>query len=57
MDIKRNIFESSAKMPASYEPCAVPMPQSTESIRPLPQGYNPYQSDVRHAPSPRIGDK
>ena len=55
MEIKRNIFESPAKMPPRYEPCAVPFTQEDTSDRPLP-GHMKTGNDVVHARSPRVGE-
>ena len=56
MEIKRNIFESSARMPASYAPIAPPMTKT--DANPVWSGM-PSQPDssVRHAPIPRIGEQ
>ena len=56
MDIKRNIFESSAKMPAAYNAFAVPM-LASDLNSPLPTYYPHVDANVRHAPIPRIGEQ
>ena len=56
MDIKRNIFQSSARMPATYGAFAVPMTAS-DLNSPLPTFYPKVESSVRHAPIPRIGEQ
>jgi hypothetical protein len=56
MEIKRNIFDSSAKMPASYEPVAVKMPTPGVNDPTLP-GHEKTDHSVVHARSPRVGDK
>ena len=56
MEIKRNIFDSPAKMPPAYEPCAVPFTPQDTSARPLP-GSRKTDNDVVHARSPRVGEK
>ena len=56
MEIKRNIFDSSAKMPASYEPVAVKMPEPYTNDRTLP-GHEKTAHDVVHARSPRVGEQ
>ncbi|MDE2099012.1 MAG: hypothetical protein KGL39_17290 [Patescibacteria group bacterium] len=57
MEIKRNIFQSSVKMPPRYEPCAVKMPEPNMPDRTLPGYENNDYSAVVHARSPRVGDK
>lgn len=59
MDIKRNIFESPAKMPKQYEPCAVPFSMEETNARPLPgmKLHEQDQADVVHVRSPRIGEQ
>ena len=56
LEIKRNIFKSSVKMPASYGNYAVPMVQG-DLNSPLPTFYPENEHSVRHAPCPRIGEK
>ena len=57
MEIKRNIFESRAKMPPAYEPCAVKMPEPRMPDRTLPGWELNDYSKVVHAPIPRIGEQ
>jgi len=55
---KRNIFESSARMPQRYESLAVPM--TPTDLNPMQQGPNPLlhpDANVRHKPIPRIGEQ
>ena len=56
MEIKRNIFDSSAKMPPVYEPVAVKMPEAGRNDRTLP-GHEKTANDVVHARSPRVGEQ
>lgn len=56
MEIKRNIFESSARMPATNGSFAVPMVASDPNS-PLPTYYPRVDANVRHAPIPRIGEQ
>lgn len=58
MEIKRNIFDSSARMPRRYEPVATAQVQDDAhaSFAKL-SGAVKYNHDVVHARSPRIGDK
>ena len=56
MEIKRNIFESSARMPTTYNAFAVPM-TPIDLNSPLPICYHRVDSSVRHAPIPRIGEQ
>jgi len=56
MEIKRNIFESPAKMPAGYQPVAVEMPEPNVNDRTLP-GHTKTDNHVVHARSPRVGEK
>ena len=56
MEIKRNIFESSARMPATYNAFAVPM-TAADINSALPTFYPRGDSNVRHAPIPRIGEQ
>jgi len=56
MEIKRNIFESSAKMSATYAAFAVPM-VAGDLNSPLPTYYPRVDVNVRHAPIPRIGEQ
>lgn len=55
LEIKRNIFQSSARMPKQYEPVATPMVQDDTDNAPLPQMKKTNHS-VLHARSPRIGE-
>ena len=56
MEIKRNIFESSVRMPGHYEPMAVPMcrEDTNSAYQSVNTGTN---SSVRHAPCPRVGEQ
>ncbi|MFA5897708.1 MAG: hypothetical protein WC829_01215 [Hyphomicrobium sp.] len=56
MEIKRNIFESSARMPARYELVGPPTEQADTPNRPM-VGLQMNDRDVRHAPIPRIGEQ
>jgi predicted transcriptional regulator len=56
MEIKRNIFESSAKMPAQYEPVAVPFSDKDTDFAKVP-GLGKTAHDVVHARSPRVGEQ
>jgi len=56
MEIKRNIFDSSAKMPPRYENVSVKLPEPGENDRTLP-GHTKTEHHVVHARSPRVGDK
>ena len=56
MDIKRNIFESPAKMPAQYEPVAVPFTQDDTPNQPM-VGLQRNDRNVVHARSPRVGEQ
>ena len=56
MEIKRNIFESPAKMPRVYEPVAVKMPEPMVNDMTLP-GHRKTDNDVVHARSPRVGEQ
>lgn len=56
MEIKRNIFDSSAKMPPRYEQVAVPFTHEDTSFAQVP-GLVKTEHSVVHARSPRIGDK
>ena len=56
MEIKRNIFESSAKMPPRYEPVAVPFCDEDTNFAKVP-GLGKTAHDVVHARSPRVGEK
>lgn len=56
MEIKRNIFESSTRMPPEYQCCAVKIPAPNASDRTLP-GHEKTDNDVVHARSPRVGEK
>ena len=55
---KRNVFESSARMPPRYESLAVPM--TPTDLNPMQQGASPLlhpDNNVRHAPIPRVGEQ
>lgn len=56
MEIKRNIFNPSARMPQRYEPVAVKLPEPGVNDYTLP-GHTKTDNSVGHARSPRIGDK
>ena len=56
MQIKRNIFDSSVKMPAKYENVAVYMTQEETPNQPM-VGLQKNDKNVVHARSPRIGEK
>lgn len=56
MEIKRNIFESPAKMPKQYEPCAVPLTQEDTPNQPM-VGLQKNSRDIVHARSPRVGEQ
>ena len=56
MEIKRNIFESPAKMPQTYEPCAVPFTQEDTPNPPM-VGLQKNDRNIVHARSPRVGEK
>ena len=56
MDFKRNIFQSSVKMPARYENVADEIPNPNEPDRTLP-GHVKTDFHVVHARSPRVGEK
>ncbi len=56
MEIKRNIFESSARMPPDYTAVSVKLPLPNVQDRTLP-GHETTDHNVVHARSPRIGDK
>ena len=56
MEIKRNIFDSSVRMPARYENVAVKMPEPGVNDRTLP-GHEHTEHSVVHARSPRVGEK
>lgn len=57
MEIKRNIFESSVRMPRTYEPIASPMEAGAPNAPYLVSNPAQVSANVRHAPSPRIGEK
>ena len=58
MDFKRNIFESSARMPAKNESVASLMvPQEAPYEMANLSGHVKTEQNVRHAPCPRIGEK
>ena len=56
MEIKRNIFDSSVKMPPRYEPVAVKMPEPGMNDSTLP-GHMKTDHSVVHARSPRVGEQ
>ena len=56
MDIKRNIFESSARMPQRYENVAVEMPEPNVNDPTLP-GHTNTNHHVVHARCPRVGEQ
>jgi hypothetical protein len=56
MEIKRNIFESSAKMPKRYESFAVPMTETDVNTIPWSCAVKP-DSSVKHARIPRVGEQ
>ena len=56
LEIKRNIFESPAKMPKRYEPCGVPLTQEDTPNQPM-VGLQPNDRNVVHARSPRVGEQ
>ena len=56
MEIKRNIFESSVKMPPRYENVAVPFTQD-DTNEPKLAGAVKTDHHILHARSPRVGDK
>ena len=56
LDIKRNIFDSSAKMPPRYEPVAVMLTQDDSPNRPV-VGCQTNDKNIVHARSPRVGEK
>ena len=56
MEIKRNIFESPAKMPKQYEPVATAMCQE-DTREPKLVGSRQFDHHTLHARSPRIGEK
>ena len=56
MEIKRNIFDSPAKMPPRYENVAVPFTQEDTPNQPM-VGLQKNNRDIVHARSPRIGEK
>ena len=54
MDFKRNIFESSAKMPSRNETVSAAMlDQNDEGFMKAQRPSN----DVKHAPIPRVGEQ
>ena len=55
LEIKRNNFESSARMPKQYEPVATPMVQEDTREPPL-VGQRKFDHNVLHARSPRVGE-
>ena len=56
MEIKRNIFESSARMPQRYGNVAVEMPEPGSNDPTLP-GHTKTDHHVLHARSPRVGEQ
>lgn len=56
LDIKRNIFDSSAKMPPRYEPVAVMLTREDSPNRPI-VGLQTNDKNIVHARSPRVGEK
>ena len=56
MEIKRNIFDSRVKMPATYENVAVYMTQEETPNQPM-VGLQKNDRNIVHARSPRIGEK
>jgi hypothetical protein len=56
MEIKRNIFESSARMPAAYNSFTAPM-TPTDLNSSNHSTYEPTTPPVHHAPIPRIGEQ
>lgn len=56
MEIKRNIFESSVRMPDRYGSFATPMTQ-TDLNSAQPSFYAKPDNNVQHAPTPRIGEQ
>jgi len=57
MEIKRNIFNSSARSQRTYDNVATPLEVSAPGAPYLTRNPAQLNLDVRHAPSPRIGDK
>ena len=57
MDIKRNIFQSSARSQRTYDNVAVPTEVSAPGSPYLVPNPAQLNLDVRHAPCPRIGEK
>lgn len=55
MEIKRNIFDSSAKMPPRYEPVGPPLDQDDVRGQPI-VGLQRNDRNIAHAPCPRIGE-
>jgi hypothetical protein len=56
MEIKRNIFQSSARMPKKYEPVATAMVQE-DTDNPQLVGHMKTDHHILHARSPRVGEK
>ena len=67
MDFKRNIFESSAKMPERNETVSaafccredagyMPRPMNIDSMMPM-SDWGKLQHNVRHVRSPRVGEQ
>ena len=56
MEIKRNIFESPARMPRAFEQVSTPLDRRQINPNSL-VGLQPNDRDVRHAPIPRIGEQ
>ena len=56
MEIRRNIFETRAKMSEDYEPAGVPVTMKQTNPNTF-VGLQTSDMNVRHAPIPRIGDQ
>jgi len=57
MEIKRNIFNSSARSQRTYDNVATPLEVSAPGAPYLVRNPAQLNLDVRHAPCPRIGEK
>lgn len=57
MDFKRNIFQSSAKMPKRNETCSAAMFDKNDEGYISPMSMNHPDHSVRHAPVPRVGEQ
>lgn len=58
MEIKRNIFESSRRMPARSDNVGPPLESSMPGVTPQMSGVWPkVDVGVQSAPSPRIGEQ